>query len=107
MKNRFLNASRNKISNDWIMVNEQTVCIRAFCVLTVYIVLVSHGAFLWESSEKTIEEKCVIVTSAQNTIKAMIILQSRLVTGCFWSSSVVLDVVHNKWMEKAGIVGEQ
>ena len=65
--------------------------------------------FLRESSDKTIEEKSVIVTSAQNTITAMIILQSRLqpATGCLWRSSVMLDVVHNKWMEKAGIVGEQ
>jgi len=56
---------------------------------------------------KTTEEKSVFVTSAQNTVTTMTVLQSRLVTGCLWRSSVMLDVVHNKRMENTGIVGEQ
>lgn len=48
-------------------------------------------------------EKSVIVTSAQNTVTAKIIWQSRLVTVRFWRFSVMLDVVRNEWMEGAGI----
>lgn len=59
--------------------------------------------FLWESTNETVEEKSVTVILVQNTVVAIIVLESRLVTKC----SLMLDVIHDKWMEKAGITGEQ
>lgn len=69
--------------------------IRTFCFVSL--VLFCHGASLREGSDKTIQ-RIIIVTSAQNTLTAVILLQSRLVSDCLWKFSVKLNVVYNKWI---------